>query len=75
MFDKIKLIIGALMTDSSGVQELTSYSFLLTTIGIHALLIYHEVYCVPPIHIGLSEYALAMGANVAGHGLAYKVRD
>jgi hypothetical protein len=73
--DSIKTIIASCMTDGSGAHELTSYSFVLTTVGLHALLIYHEVYCTPEIHATLSEYALAMGANIAGHGLAYKTRE
>jgi len=75
MFEKIKGIILALMTDGRGEHELTSYSFILTTIGLHALLIYHEMYCDPAIHTTITEYAMAMSANVAGHGLAYRVRD
>lgn len=74
MIDKIKSIICSLMTDGNGLQELSSYSFLLTTVGIHFLLLYHEVYCVPAIHTTLTEYATAMGLNASGHGVAYLSR-
>lgn len=74
MIDKIKSIIGSLMTDGNGMQELSSYSFLLTTVGLHILLIYHEVYCIPAVHTTLTEYATAMGLNASGHGIAYLSR-
>ena len=72
--DKLKQIIAALMSDANGVQELTSYSFLVTTVGLHALLIYHEFYCFPQIHTTITEYATAMGLNASGHGIAYLTR-
>ena len=74
MIDKIKSIIAALMTDGNGMQELSSYSFILTTIGLHILLIYHEGFCNPAIHTTLTEYATAMGLNASGHGVAYLSR-
>jgi len=71
MFEKIKDAIHQAMTDANGVQEMSSYSCVLTTIGIHVLLGYHE-------HLGqhatLMEYALAMAANASGHGAAYLMR-
>jgi hypothetical protein len=74
IWNDIKLIIASCMTDGNGLHELTAYSFLLTTVGLHALLIYHEVYCVPALHSSLTEYATAMGLNVSGHGIAYMTR-
>lgn len=69
--DKIKAIIASLMSDGQGVQELSSYSFILTTIGLHVLLGYHEY---SGIHTTITEYATAMGLNASGHGIAYLTR-
>lgn len=69
--DKIKAIILSLFTDANGQHELSSYSFVLTTIGIHALLAYHEYH---GIHVSITEYMTAMSGNVAGHGIAYMTR-
>ena len=60
-----------LMTDANGLPELSYYSFLLTTIGIHALLGWHEFHGV---HVTLTEYMTAMSGNAAGHGIAYLTR-
>ena len=71
MWDKLKSGISSLMTDANGQPELSCYSFLLTTIGIHALLGYHEY---QGIHVSLTEYMTAMSGNAAGHGIAYFTR-
>jgi len=63
--------IKKLLADANGEQELSSYSFILTTIGIHVLLGYHE--CIG-IHTTITEYATAMGLNASGHGVAYLTR-
>ena len=67
LLDKIKHILA----DANGEQELSSYSFILTTIGLHALLAYHEMH---GIHTCVTEYATAMGLNASGHGIAYLTR-
>lgn len=69
--DKLKTIVGSLMTDNNDMHELSSYSFILTTIGLHVLLGYHEYI---GIHTTITEYATAMGLNASGHGIAYLSR-
>jgi len=69
--DLFKTIVSSLFTDANGQHELSCYSFVLTTIGIHALLGYHEYH---GIHVSITEYMTAMSGNVAGHGIAYMTR-
>ena len=66
-FEKIMHVLA----DANGEQELSSYSFILTTIGLHVLLCYHELH---GIHTTVTEYATAMGLNASGHGVAYLTR-
>jgi hypothetical protein len=67
----MKKLWEELMTDANGAKELSCYSFLLTTVGIHVLLGYHEYI---GIHATITEYAAAMGGNAAAHGVAYLTR-
>ena len=71
MIEKLKEIIMSLMSDADGAHELSSYSFVLTTVGLHVLLGYHEY---NGIHTTITEYATAMGLNASGHGVAYLTR-
>ena len=71
MIEKLKSIIGSLVTDANGEHELTCYSFILTTIGVHCLMWYNIHH---GIAITLTEYVTAMSGNAAGHGIAYFTR-
>jgi len=71
-FARFKQFLMNLMSDSKSVQELSSYSFVFSTIGLNLLLIYHEHIGV---HTTLTEYATAMGVIAGGHGLAYMTRS
>ena len=70
-FEVFKQFVLRLMSDGNNAQELSSYSFVISVVGFHALVIYHE-------HIGqyttLTEYASAWAIVAGGHGAAYLLR-
>jgi len=70
-FARFKQFLINLMSDGKNAQELSSYSFVMSAVGLHTLLIYYEHIGV---HTTLVDYATAMGIIAGGHGVAYLAR-
>jgi len=69
---KIKQFAINLMSDGKNLQELSSYSFVIAVIGLHALLLYNAHIGV---HTTITEYATSMGIIAGGHGVSYLTRS